>query len=243
MPSGLGSESPFSPPPSRSGRPESENQPQSTAGQPVGTVGWDTSNDTDNLLDPRPTGPSSNQLNSNNNSAGCDKMVEKWRLIRIADRNQSKRKVADAKINDRPQAEKWSQIYPTDDNITAAFGKNYSKFYEAFRQGISAPQAHETTSEITPAKRSAATPKQASKRRKHNDRASLPHPDQYQARTFSAPQSAATPQPPTRAKPIEAAPSLNEARNALAPPTPRSYSEAKGKSSSEIAILQVLLYG
>lgn len=131
------------------------------------------------------------------------------------------------------------QIYPTHDVHTVAFGENYSKFYEAFQQGVSTPKASKSTPSTVPAKRSAAASKQASKRRRHDDRASLPHLDQHQARVITAQRTAATKAKASlEAKSNEAASLSDVARKSPEPPRQRSYLDAKGISLRIIIILQ-----
>lgn len=131
------------------------------------------------------------------------------------------------------------QIYPTHDVHTVAFGENYSKFYEAFQQGLSTPKASKSTPSTVPAKRSAAASKHASKRRRQDDRASLPHLDQHQARVITAPRTAATKAKASlEAKSNEAASPSDVARKSPEPPRQRSYSDAKGTSLRMIIILQ-----
>lgn len=135
------------------------------------------------------------------------------------------------------------QIYPTHEVYVAPFGQNYSKFYEAFRQGVSTPQAPRRPAPTVPAKRPAAVSKQTAKRRRQNDRTSLPRSDQHHARTISAQRSAAiTTKASFGARSNEVAPTSNIARESPMTPRPRSDSEAKGKSPGVIIVPTDPLY-
>lgn len=126
---------------------------------------------------------------------------------------------------------------------TALLGKDYAKFYEAFQQGISTPKTPKPTATILPAKRSAAVSTQSSKRRKQDDRVSLPHSDQARARTIPTQQPAATTTKVSMgAKSKEIAPPLDVARESPVAPRPRSHSEAKGKPLRLFIVLYSSLY-
>lgn len=132
------------------------------------------------------------------------------------------------------------KIYPTHEKYAANFGENYSKFYKAFQQGISGPDARKPNATTIPAKRSVAASQQASKRRKRDDRASLPHSNHHQARIILDPRSAATTtKASTRAKPDHHVSPSDVARESSVTPRPRSNSEAKGKPPSVIFVLKI----
>ena len=122
------------------------------------------------------------------------------------------------------------QVYPTHDIHSTILGKNYSKFYEAFQQGVSAPSAGQTVAATAPAKRhSAAVSMQASKRRRQHDGTHLPQPEQHQASIASAQLSAAT--PTTALIGANPSDSASPSRESSIRPRPRSDSAAKGKVS------------
>lgn len=209
MASDLEPENPSSPPLSRPGNPESGNQPSHATSHRPRIADWDISSDSTSASS------SSAELETDRNSGDCDKMMEKWRLIRLADRQRSQTK-----------------IYPTHERYAATFGENYSKFYKAFQQGISAPEARRPIAATIPAKRSAAASELTSKRRKRDDRASFAHSSQHQARKIPDLQPAVT----TRrasvgAVPDEPALPSDVARDASVTPRPMSYSEVKEKRS------------
>ena len=134
------------------------------------------------------------------------------------------------------------QVYRTNDEFTIIFGKGYSKFYEAFQQGVVPPQATQTVTNTVPAKRVLCAPSmQASKRIRQDDSASLPQMDQSQDPTISAQQSVAnTTEAPTRANASEVASPPSNDRESSVRPRPRSYSATKGKFISMIVVLRIL---
>ena len=111
------------------------------------------------------------------------------------------------------------------------FGKNYSKFYEAFEQGIRAPEVRQNVLSTIPAKRQiVASSNQASKRRRQDDRISPLQEAQHEAPIISLQRSAApTDKYPAGAKPSEVASPPNDVRESSVRSTPKSYSAAKGK--------------
>lgn len=162
---------------SRPGNQDSPNKPPYAPGQRAKSPDWDVANDSATSYDSTSASPSMNEVGADRNGDGCDDMMEKWRLIRLADRDKDKAR---------------KKIYPTHGAYAALLGKNYSKFFEAFQQGTSTPQAPKAVAATVPAKRSAAASKQAFKRRRPDDGASLPQPDQPPPRTIPALTSAAT---------------------------------------------------
>ena len=75
---------------------------------------------------------------------------------------------------------------------TAPLGRNYSKFYEAFRQGLHSPPTNQNIAPTVPAKRSAASSDHPAKRSRREDVASLQPAGQDQARTTPAKRAATT---------------------------------------------------
>lgn len=116
-------------------------------------------------------------------------------------------------------------------------GKNYSKFFEAFQQGTSTPQAPKAVAATVPAKRSAAASKQAFKRRRPDDGASLPQPDQPPPRTIPAPTSAATiTEASVGAKTNTPASPSKVVEELSVTARPRSHSAAQGKLPRKIIV-------
>ena len=118
------------------------------------------------------------------------------------------------------------------------FGKNYSKFYHAFQQGIRPPEVRPNLATTLPAKRHSVAPShQASKRRRQDDRLSPPQLDQHEAPIISLePSAATTGKPSAGAKPSEAASPPSDVRESSVRSTPKSYSAAKGKLISMINV-------
>ena len=116
------------------------------------------------------------------------------------------------------------------------FGKNYSKFYEAFRQGVNRPEVHQDIATKVPAKRHSVAPSnRASKRRRQDDRVSPPQADQHEAPIISLQRSAATDDEyPAGAMPSVVASPPSDVRESSVRSTPKSYSAAKGKFISMI---------
>lgn len=137
---------------------------------------WDLPNDSAESQDTTSSTSSIPEQEPEMDRSACDNMVEKWRLIKLADKMRAKKKV-----------------YPTNVEYAPTFGKNYSKFFEAFRQGISEPEAPQTVTNITPAKRrSEAVSKPATKRMRRDDTVPLPQADQPLAPAESPQRAAAT---------------------------------------------------
>ena len=95
--SSLGPESQLSMPLSRPGIPESGNEESDIASQNLKPPHWDDSNDSDDSYNSTSASPSSEERGTDGNGGNCDKMVEKWRLIRLADKNTPPKKVDDVK--------------------------------------------------------------------------------------------------------------------------------------------------
>ena len=136
------------------------------------------------------------------------------------------------------QADVIRQVYRTDDTYSKMFGKNYSKFYEAFQQGIRAPEVRQNVATTVPAKRRSAAPaNQVSKRRRQDDRVSRPQIDQHEAPIISLQQPAATTDEyPAGAMPSEVASPPSDVEESSVRSTPKSYSAAKGKFISMINV-------
>ncbi len=94
---GFGAESISSPPSSHPVRPEPVTKPPNATEQRVNLQEWDVSTDSADSHVPTSTSPSSNDLEIDKNREACEKMEEKWRLIRLADKNTARKKVDDAK--------------------------------------------------------------------------------------------------------------------------------------------------
>lgn len=56
---------------------------------------WDVSNDSATSHDTTSASPSSSEVETDRNEGRCDEMIEKWRLIRLADKNRARKKVTD----------------------------------------------------------------------------------------------------------------------------------------------------
>ena len=119
---------------------------------------------------------------------------------------------------------------------TALFGKNYSKFYSAFRQGT-APVTPKPTAATVPAKRPAVASEPVPKRRRINDRASLPQSDQHHPRTTPARRSAVVTMKLPGSKLTELASPSEAVGKSSGTPRPRSHSETKGKSASMVIVI------
>ena len=96
LPSSLVPGGPLSPPLPRPNKPELE--PQDATDQRSKRPHGEDSNEPDDWLDPTPAIPSSNEVETERNDDDCQDMVEKWRLIRQADKNSAQKKVADAEV-------------------------------------------------------------------------------------------------------------------------------------------------
>ena len=95
----LGTNISFSPFFSHPGKPESGNKSPSAIDQCVGLSGHI---DVDNSADSHEStsaSSSSDEEETVGKDDDCDKMLEKWRLIRLSDRNKAQKKVDDAKLD------------------------------------------------------------------------------------------------------------------------------------------------
>lgn len=137
-----------------------------------------------------------------------------------------------------PEIDITLQIYRTDDVHTAIFGKNYSKFYSAFRQGTT-PMTPKPTTTAVPSKRPAVASEPAPKRRRINDRTSLPQVDQHHPSATPARRSAVvTMKIPKGSMFKELASPSNAVGESSTTPMPRSRSETKGKSPSMVIVIE-----
>lgn len=126
--------------------------------------------------DPTSSSSSSGGPDTDMNRDNCERVLEQWRLIRLADKNKPKKK----------------KIYPYHAVYTAPLGRNYSKFYEAFRQGLRSPPTNQNIAPTVPAKRSATSSDHPAKRLRQENVASLQPAGQDQARTTPAKRAATT---------------------------------------------------
>lgn len=121
---------------------------------------------------------------------------------------------------------------------TAIFGKNYSKFYSAFRQGTT-PMTPEPSATTVPSKRPAVASEPAPKRRRMNDRASLSQLDQHHPlRTPTRRSAVVTMKIPKGSVFKELAPPLKAVAESFATPMPRPQSETKGKALSMLIVIE-----
>ena len=96
---GLGADNSSTPPLSRSGKPESGDKPPYVIGQRVELPPAHESNDPTDSYNSTSASSSTDELETDGKDDDCDRMVEKWRLIRLADKNSvQKKKVAEAGI-------------------------------------------------------------------------------------------------------------------------------------------------
>ncbi len=93
--SGLEPESSFSPSLSGPDKPESAHQPAYPTGQSVNPANWDNSTDSADSNYSTSASSSTSEAETVRNDDRCDKMVEKWRLIRLADKTGRQKKVDD----------------------------------------------------------------------------------------------------------------------------------------------------
>ena len=234
----------FSPPLVRD-NPESGNKPPYTTGQLVTPLEWDLPDNSADSHDSTSASSSSDGPNTDMNRDNCERVIEQWRLIRLANKNKPKeRKVVCLKMESQKEADMTLQIYPYHGVYTAPLGRNYSKFYEAFRQGLNSPPDNKKVAGTVPAKRSAPSSDHPAKRTRQEDVASLQPAVQDQARTTPAKRAATTNIEPVqkRSKVITLPhPSRNQNRmipaQEAAAPTPKASSGAKPKGVT--ASLQV----
>lgn len=95
MPSSVGPEIPISPPSSRSDELESQNMALHVTDQRGKLPVWDVPDDSTESHGSTSMSPSVAERESSRDDGGaCDRMIEKWRLIKIADKNRARKKVA-----------------------------------------------------------------------------------------------------------------------------------------------------
>ena len=99
IPSGIRSEIPLSPPLSRPGNHEPVNKPLHATNQREQLPVWDVPSDSAESGDSTSASASSLEQETSKNGGDCDQMIEKWRLIKLADKNRARKKVADAKAD------------------------------------------------------------------------------------------------------------------------------------------------
>ena len=171
----------FSPPLVRD-NPDSGNKSPYTTGQLVTPSEWDLPGTSADSHDSTSASSSSDGPNTDMNRDNCERVIEQWRLIRLANKNKPKeRKVVCLELESQKEADMTLQIYPYHGVYTAPLGRNYSKFFEAFRQGLNTPPANKKVAGTVPAKRSAPSPDHPAKRTRQEDTASLQPAVQDQA--------------------------------------------------------------
>ena len=239
MTGGIGPEIPISPPSSRSDELESHNMALHPTDQGGKLPVWDIADDSTESHVSTSASPSIAEQESLRDDGGAsDRMIEKWRSIKIADKNRAQKRYQMVRLTCKSEADVMRQVYRTDDTYTKMFGKNYSKFYEAFQQGIRPPEVRQIVATTVPAKRHSVAPAiQASKRRRQDDRVSPEQVDQHEAPVISLQRSTATAdKSPPGAKPSEVASPPSDVRESSVRSTPKSYSAAKGKFISMINV-------
>ncbi len=91
--SGLEPENSNSPSLSGPDKPESVHQPAYPTGQSVNLAIWDNSTDSVDSSYSTSASSSTSEIETGKNDDRCDKMVEKWRLIRLADKSGRQKRV------------------------------------------------------------------------------------------------------------------------------------------------------
>ena len=92
----------LSPPPlSHPGDTLLENAPLRDSGERSELLGWDVPNDSAESNDSTSATSCSIVQEPERNSGNCDEMIEKWRCIRLADKNKAQKKVAHADATTR----------------------------------------------------------------------------------------------------------------------------------------------
>ena len=100
MPGGNGPEIPISPPSSRSDELESQNMTVHVTDQHRKLPVWDLPDDSTESHGSTSMSPSVAERESHIDDGGArDRMIEKWRSIKIADKNRAQKKVSDAEAN------------------------------------------------------------------------------------------------------------------------------------------------
>ena len=180
----------FSPPLMRDNQ-EFGNKSPYTTGQLINPLEWDVSNSSADSHDSTSSSSSSDGPDTDMTGDNCARVLEQWRLIRLAEKNKpKKKKVACLELQSQKEADMMQQIYPYHAVYSAPFGRNYSKFYDAFRQGLTSPPTNGNIAPTVPAKRSAPSSDHVAKRTRQEDVASLQPAVQDQARTTPAKRAA-----------------------------------------------------
>lgn len=97
---GLESEDSFPPPLSRPGKPESGSEQPYCTDQRLKLSVWDEPTDSADSHGSTSMSTSSDELETDRNGDNCEKMIERWRLIRLADKDRpKKKKVAHLKVD------------------------------------------------------------------------------------------------------------------------------------------------
>ena len=164
-------------------------------GQLVNPLDWDVPNNSTDSHDSTSSSSSSDgpDTDMNMDRDNCERVLEQWRLFRLAQKNKpKKKKVVCLELESQKEADMMQQNYPYHGVYTAPFGRNYTKFYEAFRQGLHGPPTNQNIAATVPAKRSAASSDHAAKRPRREEVASHQPADQDQTRTTSAKRAATT---------------------------------------------------
>ena len=95
---GLLPEHSYSPPSPHMGETELGNKTPYANEQGAKTIGWELPSDSADSFETSSTSPSTKDSAIDSNGAGCDALVEKWRLIRLADKNKSQRRVGSGRV-------------------------------------------------------------------------------------------------------------------------------------------------
>ena len=230
-------------PPLVPANPDLGNKSPYTTGQLVNPLDWDVPNNSTDSHDSTSSSSSSDgpDTDMNINRDNCERVLEQWRLFRLAEKNKpKKKKVVCLELESQKEADMMQQNYPYHGVYTAPFGRNYSKFYEAFRQGLHSPPTNQNTAATVPAKRSAPSSDHAAKRPRREEVASHQPAGQDQARTNPAKRAATTniEPAPKRSKVVTLRHSARDeiqriTSQAAAPPSSKASSgKPKGVTSS-----------
>ena len=96
----------FSPPLARPDNPESGNKTPYTTGQLVNPSEWDVSNNSADSHDSTSASSTSDGPDTNMNRDNCERVIEQWRLIRLANKTRPKeRKVIRLELISRKEAD------------------------------------------------------------------------------------------------------------------------------------------
>ena len=100
MPGAIGPEIPISPPSSRSDELESQSMPLHVTDQHGKLPVWDVPDESTDSHSSTSASASEAEQESNRDDGGArDRMIEKWRAIKIADKNRARKKVSDGEAN------------------------------------------------------------------------------------------------------------------------------------------------